>query len=93
MLTTVKFFWRFLWGCAVGPYRFPNLMDNCYRVKLKRHFQLTSRSNYPFNGCLTAGNEFFKQQQYPEAVRHYTEALRRNPRDPKVISYNFSFTF
>ncbi|XP_058084908.1 hsp70-Hsp90 organizing protein-like [Magnolia sinica] len=32
------------------------------------------------------GNEFFKQQKYPEAVKHYTEALRRNPRDPRVYS-------
>ncbi|KAI3858134.1 hypothetical protein MKX03_022453 [Papaver bracteatum] len=32
------------------------------------------------------GNDFFKQQKYPEAVSHYTEALRRNPKDPKVYS-------
>ncbi|KAI3943392.1 hypothetical protein MKW92_040923 [Papaver armeniacum] len=31
-------------------------------------------------------NDFFKQQKYPEAVSHYTEALRRNPKDPKVYS-------
>ena len=33
-----------------------------------------------------AGNECFKQQKYPEAVKHYTESLRRNPNDPKVRS-------
>nr|ABK24283.1 unknown [Picea sitchensis] len=32
------------------------------------------------------GNEFFKQQQYPEAIRHYSEALRRNPKDARVYS-------
>lgn len=32
------------------------------------------------------GNEFFKQQKYPEAVKHYTESLRRNPKDPRTYS-------
>ncbi|CAL0311673.1 unnamed protein product [Lupinus luteus] len=32
------------------------------------------------------GNEFFKQQKYPEAIKHYTESLRRNPKEPRTYS-------
>ncbi|XP_047173900.1 hsp70-Hsp90 organizing protein 3-like [Vigna umbellata] len=32
------------------------------------------------------GNEFFKQQKYPEAVKHYSESIRRNPKDPRAYS-------
>jgi stress-induced-phosphoprotein 1 len=32
------------------------------------------------------GNDFFKEQKYPEAIKHYAEALRRNPKDYKAYS-------
>ncbi|XP_009763346.1 hsp70-Hsp90 organizing protein 3-like [Nicotiana sylvestris] len=32
------------------------------------------------------GNQFFKEQKYPDAVKHYTESLRRNPKDPRAYS-------
>lgn len=32
------------------------------------------------------GNQFFKEQKYPEAIKHYTESIRRNPKDTRAYS-------
>lgn len=32
------------------------------------------------------GNQFFKEQKFPEAIKHYTESIKRNPKDPRAYS-------
>ncbi|XP_047075348.1 U-box domain-containing protein 70-like isoform X1 [Lolium rigidum] len=32
------------------------------------------------------GNEFFQKKKYQEAADHYTEAIKKNPNDPRVFS-------
>lgn len=39
------------------------------------------------NEAREAGNKAFEDQQYPEAVKHYQEALKRGPPDVNTEAY------
>jgi stress-induced-phosphoprotein 1 len=39
------------------------------------------------------GNELFKQKKYHEAAVHYTQAMKMNPKDPRVSIFGYSPVF
>ncbi|KAF3499664.1 hypothetical protein F2Q69_00043571, partial [Brassica cretica] len=39
--------------------------------------------------CRINNNKLFKEQEYHDAVRHHTEAIQRNPKEPTVMDSSF----
>lgn len=77
----VKFF-----GKSLSEHRDPQIVKKCKQAEdiLKERERLAYIDPEKSEAERQAGNDFFQKGQYPEAIRHYDEAIKRNPDDPKT---------
>jgi stress-induced-phosphoprotein 1 len=73
---------------SLSEYRDPELVKKTQELekKIKEHERLAYEDPAKADEEREAGNNNFKSGRFPDALKHYSEAIRRNPRDARLYS-------
>ncbi|XP_064621757.1 stress-induced-phosphoprotein 1-like isoform X2 [Lineus longissimus] len=73
---------------SLSEYRDPDINKKVTEIKkiVKEQERVAYLDPEKAEEAKQKGNDFFKQGNYPESMKHYDEAIKRNPNDHKLYS-------